>query len=39
MGKALIRREVGDEITVQRPKGEAAYEIIAVESGRDTTPR
>jgi transcription elongation factor GreB len=35
MGKSLLSREVGDEITVQRPKGTVTYEIVAV---RNTTP-
>ena len=30
MGKALLSREVGDEVTVRRPKGEATYEIVEV---------
>jgi transcription elongation factor GreB len=32
MGKALLSREVGDEITVRRPKGEVTYEILEVRS-------
>ena len=30
MGKALLSREVGDEVTVRRPKGEVTYEIVEV---------
>ena len=30
MGKALLSREVGDEVTVRRPKGEVTYEIVDV---------
>ncbi|MEZ4287567.1 MAG: transcription elongation factor GreB [Polyangiales bacterium] len=30
VGKALMSRQVGDEITMQRPKGEATYEIVDV---------
>jgi transcription elongation factor GreB len=33
MAKALLRKHIGDEITVQRPKGEITYEIIAVTYG------
>lgn len=32
MGKALLSREVGDEITVLRPKGEVTFEIVEVRS-------
>lgn len=35
MGNSLLSREVGDEITVQRPKGAVTYEIVAV---RNTDP-
>lgn len=35
MGRSLVSREVGDEITVKRPKGVATYEIVAV---RNTAP-
>ncbi|MBN2359204.1 MAG: transcription elongation factor GreB [Deltaproteobacteria bacterium] len=27
LGRALLRKEVGDEVTVQRPKGEAVFTI------------
>jgi transcription elongation factor GreB len=30
MGRSLLSREVGDEITVRRPKGEVTGEIIEV---------
>jgi transcription elongation factor GreB len=30
VGRSLLSREVGDEITVRRPKGEVTGEIIAV---------
>jgi len=30
LGRALLRKEVGDAVTVQRPKGEAVFEIIRV---------
>lgn len=30
MGKALLRRSVGDEIVVKRPKGNASFEILSV---------
>jgi transcription elongation factor GreB len=33
LAKALLRKHIGDEITVQRPKGEITYEIIAVTYG------
>lgn len=36
VGKSLLSREVGDEITVQRPKGEATCEIVEV---RNTAPK
>jgi transcription elongation GreA/GreB family factor len=36
VGKSLLSREVGDEITVQRPKGEVTGEIIEV---RNEPPR
>ncbi len=35
VGKSLLSREVGDEITVRRPKGEVSCEITAV---RNTPP-
>jgi transcription elongation factor GreB len=31
MGRALIGRELGDEVTVRRPKGEARYEVVVIE--------
>ena len=34
MGRALLSREVGDEITVRRPKGEVTCEIVAVQNTR-----
>jgi transcription elongation factor GreB len=33
LAKALLRKCIGDEITVQRPKGEITYEIIEVTYG------
>jgi transcription elongation GreA/GreB family factor len=30
-----MRKEVGDEITVQRPKGEITYTILAVTYGSE----
>jgi len=33
MGRSLLSREVGDEITVRRPKGEVTCEIIDVQNG------
>ena len=30
VAKALLRREIGDEVTVHRPAGEVVYEILAV---------
>ncbi len=30
MGKALLGRRIGDEVTVKRPKGDATFEIVAV---------
>ena len=30
LGRALLRKEIGDEVTVQRPKGEAVFEIISI---------
>lgn len=30
MAKALLKREEGDEVLVERPKGDATYEIVAV---------
>jgi transcription elongation factor GreB len=33
LAKALIRKHIGDEITVQRPKGEITYAIIEVSYG------
>jgi transcription elongation factor GreB len=33
LAQALLRKQVGDEITVQRPKGEIDYEIIDVRYG------
>jgi len=33
LAQALLRKQIGDEITVQRPKGEITYEIIAVRYG------
>jgi transcription elongation factor GreB len=33
LAQALLRKQLGDEITVQRPKGEITYEIIAVQYG------
>jgi transcription elongation factor GreB len=33
LAQALLRKQIGDEITVQRPKGEITYEIIAVHYG------
>ena len=30
VAKALLRRQVGDEVTVRRPAGEMVYEILAV---------
>jgi transcription elongation factor GreB len=30
MGRALIGRELGDEVTVPRPKGPAEFEIVAI---------
>ncbi|MGB5703419.1 MAG: GreA/GreB family elongation factor, partial [Polyangiales bacterium] len=35
VGKSLLSREVGDEITLRRPKGEVACEIVEV---RNTAP-
>ena len=32
MGKALMSRSVGDEVTVRRPKGELTYEISDVQN-------
>ncbi len=32
MGKSLMGRHVGDEVTVQRPRGEATCEIVEVRS-------
>ena len=34
VGKSLLSREVGDEITVRRPKGEARAEIVDVRNDR-----
>jgi transcription elongation factor GreB len=41
MGRALLRKREGDEIVVDRPRGEAAFEIVrvrsrAIVSGSDT---
>jgi len=33
LAQALLRKQLGDEITVQRPKGEITYEIIDVRYG------
>lgn len=33
LAQALLRKQIGDEITVQRPKGEITYEIIGVRYG------
>jgi transcription elongation factor GreB len=33
MGRALLGKSEGDEVTVSRPKGDAAFEIIAVRYG------
>jgi transcription elongation factor GreB len=33
MGRSLLSREVGDEITVRRPKGEVTCEIVDVRNG------
>jgi transcription elongation GreA/GreB family factor len=30
VGRSLLSREVGDEVTVQRPKGQVTAEIIGV---------
>ena len=30
MGRALLSRNVGDEVSVQRPKGDLVYEIVEV---------
>ncbi|MEZ4216804.1 MAG: transcription elongation factor GreB [Myxococcota bacterium] len=30
IGRALLGRAVGDEVVVRRPKGEAAFEIVAI---------
>ena len=35
LAKALMRKEVDDEITVQRPKGEITYTILAVTYGSE----
>ena len=35
VGKSLLSREVGDEFTIRRPKGEISYEIVEV---RNTSP-
>lgn len=38
VAKALLRRQVGDEVAVRRPRGETVYEVVAVRS-REPTPR
>ncbi|MCP4444610.1 MAG: transcription elongation factor GreB [Myxococcales bacterium] len=30
MGKALIGRSIGDDVSVKRPKGDAVFEVVAV---------
>jgi len=35
LAKALMRKRVGDEVTVQRPKGEITYSIVAVTYGSE----
>lgn len=35
VGRSLLSREVGDELTIQRPRGEVTYEIVEV---RNTPP-
>ena len=30
VGKSLLSRKVGDELTIRRPKGEITYEIVEV---------
>ncbi len=30
VGRALLSREVGDELTIRRPRGEVSYEIVGV---------
>ena len=35
LAKALLRKQLGDEVTVQRPKGEISYEIVDVTYGSE----
>jgi len=37
VAKALLRKEEGDEVLVQRPKGELRYEIVQVRNRREKT--
>ena len=30
VGRALLSREVGDEVTLKRPRGEATFEVVEV---------
>lgn len=39
LAKALLKRQVGDEVTVQRPKGEITYVITTIATQRDEVKR
>jgi transcription elongation factor GreB len=38
LARALLRRQVGDEVTVQRPRGEITYVVVRVGYERDEQP-
>jgi len=38
VGRSLLSREVGDEITIQRPKGEVTYEVVEVRNAAPEGP-